>query len=194
MRKRVLITSALLIAAACTSKPDSMSEELRKDLDVAASSDGLALPDSRRGTQQVVSAMEQAPRAPTKIAASQRAIRHRRAESVSAPVETETAELSQETEPQAVSEAQVAADEAPPVAPRPVAVSVSYPGGNGGGRIGSGVGVDVGIGVGTMIGSILRGGAGGEDHCEIHDRRSGRRPIIGINTRIPVIRGTFPTN
>jgi len=41
-----------------------------------------------------------------------------------------------------------------------------------------------GRGVGGIIGVIIRGGAAGEDHCEIHDRR-GRRTGRGLPLPIP---------
>src|SRR5207253_11426539 len=79
MKKKLFITASVLIVAACSSKSDTMNDELKKDLDVAASSNDLS-PTSNGQGQQVVSAIEQAPPAPKKIAASQRAVRHRKAE------------------------------------------------------------------------------------------------------------------
>jgi len=197
MKRRVLITSAVLVVAACSPNSESMSDELKKDLDIAASSDGLSLASSSGQTQQVVSAIEQSPPAPKKIAASQRAVRHRRVETAPpAQVEAESGSPSAETEPQSLTDSPVATEDAPPVAPRPTPVVSSMPGGSGGsggGRMGDGVGVSTGVIIGTVMGVVLRGGAVGEDRCEEHERRGRSRPTIAINTRIPVIRGTFPS-
>lgn len=193
MGRKLLVMSTLLFAAACSQKKDSMSDELKQDLDVAASSDGLALASNKAGTQQLVSAIEQAPPAPKRKTASQRAVRHRRAESETAPVETETSSPLEQAEGQDVADASAAPVEIEPVtAPRPTAIMVSMPGRSGGGRMGSGMGV--GIEIGSMIGVVLRGGSVGDDHCEPAGRRTGSPIRIGINNRIPVIRGTFPSN
>ena len=167
-----------------------MSDELKNDLDVAASSDGLSLASGGGQSQQVVSAVEQAPPAPRRIVASQRAVRHRHVESgTPAPVEEEAGIPTTETELQSVEEAPVATTEDVPVAPRPTPVYSSIPGGSGQGRVGSRGGIGMGI---EIMGVILRGGSAGEDHCEPPGRRGTRGPTIGINGRIPVIRGTFP--
>lgn len=193
MKGKLFVTAAVLVAAACSPKDSAMSDDLKKDLEVAASSDGLSLASSGQ-SQQVVSSIEQAAPAPKKVAASQRAIRHRRAEiGAPAPVDAEAEVPIAETELQGMSEAPVATIDDAPVAPRPTPVAVSMPGGSGEGRGDSGVGVGTGVAIGTIIGVVLRGGAVGEDHCEPPGQRTGaRRPTIAINTRIPVIRGTFP--
>ncbi len=193
MKGKLFVTAAVLVAAACGPKSDSMSDELRKDLDVAASSDGLSLAANGQ-SQQVVSAIEQAAPAPKKIAASQRAVRHRRAEvGTPASVVAEAAVPTSDMELQSLSDAPVATNDDAPVAPRPTPVATTMPGGNGEGRGDSGIGVGVGVGIGTIFGVVLRGGGVGEDHCEPPGQRSGaRRPTIAINTRFPVIRGTFP--
>lgn len=192
MKGKLFITAAVLIAAACSPKSDPMSDELKNDLDVAASSDGLSLASNGGQSQQVVSAIEQSPPAPRKVAASQRAIRHRRAESETpAPVEVEAGVPTAETELQSMEDAPVATTDDAPVAPRPTPVMTSMPSGSGEGRGGSGVGVGVGIGI-EVIGVILRGGSVGVDHCPPPGSRRTRQPVISINNRIPVIRGTFP--
>jgi hypothetical protein len=193
MKRKLFITASALVIAACSSKSDTMSDELKKDLDVASSNDGLALASSGGQSQQVVSAIEQAPPAPKKIAASQRAVRHRQAESgTPAPVEVAAGTPTTETEPQSEEIAPVATNNDAPVAPRPTPQNTQMPGGNGEGRGGSGVGSS-GIGIGIEImGVVLRGGGVGEDHCEPPGRATRRPPPIAINSRIPVIRGTFP--
>ncbi len=168
-----------------------MSDELKKDLDAATSNDGLALASSGGQSQQVVSAIEQSPPAPKKIAASQRAVRHRKAETgTPAPVEAAGIPTT-ETELQSVENAPVATTNDAPVAPRPTPVMTSMPGGNGEGRGGSGIGAGIGIGI-QIMGVVLRGGGVGEDHCEPPGRGTRQPPPIAINNRIPVIRGTFP--
>lgn len=192
MKKRLFITASVLVIAACSSKSDTMSDELKKDLDVAASNNDLSLASGGQG-QQVVSAIEQAPPAPRKVAASQRAVRHRKAETgTPAPVQEAAGTPTSETELQAVEEAPVATNNDAPVAPRPTPQNTQMPGGNGEGRGGSGIGSS-GIGIGIEImGVVLRGGGVGEDHCEPPGRATRRPPPISINNRIPVIRGTFP--
>lgn len=194
MKRKLFLTAAVLVAAACSSKSDSMSDELKKDLDVAASNDGLSLASGNAQGQQVVSAIEQAPPAPRKIAASQRAVRHRRAETETpASVEAEAGIPSTETELQSESVSPVATNDDAPVAPRPTPVISSMPSGSREGRGDSGVGAGgsgIGIGIGTIFGVVLRGGGVGEDHCEPPGAR--RQPTISINNRVPVIRGTFP--
>ncbi len=170
-----------------------MSDDLKKDLDVAASSDGLALASSGAQSQQIVSSIEQSAPAPKKIAASQRAVRHRQAETgAPAPVEAQADVPTSDTELQSVSTAPVATNDDAPVAPRPTPVMTSMPGGNGDGRGNGGGGIGVGVGIGTIFGVILRGGSAGEDHCEPPGQRGASRPPISINNRFPVIRGTFP--
>lgn len=194
MMRNLLITASVLIAAACSSKSDTMSDELKKDLDAASSNDGLALASSGSQSQQVVSAIEQSPPAPRKIVASQRAVRHRRAEAgTPAPVEVSASTPSMETEPQSIENAPVATNNDAPVAPRPTPQNTQMPGGNGEGRSRSGIG-STGIGIGIeILGVVLRGGGVGEDHCEPPGRQTRRPPPpIAINSRIPVIRGTFP--
>lgn len=193
MKGKLFVTAAILVATACSPKSSEMSDELKKELDVAASSDGLSLASAGQ-SQQIVSSIEQAAPAPKRIAASQRAVRHRCAEvGTPAPVIAEAEVPTSETELQSISDAPVATSDDAPVAPRPTPVITNMPGGNGEGRGDSGVGVGTGVAIGTIIGVVLRGGGVGEDHCEPPGQRSGaRRPTIAINSRIPVIRGTFP--
>ena len=193
MKRKLFLTAAVLVASACSSKSDTMSDDLKKDLDVA-SSDGLSLASSNGQSQQVVSSIEQASPAPKKIAASQRAVRHRRAEAgTPAPVEAEAEFPTSDTQLQSVGTAPVATNDDAPVAPRPSPVMTTMPGGNGEGRGNGGSGIGVGVGIGTIFGVVLRGGSAGEDHCEPPGQRSGAsRPPIAINNRVPVIRGTFP--
>ena len=192
MNRKMFLTASVLVLAACSSKSDTMNEELKKDLDVAASNDGLSLTSNGQG-QQVVSAIEQAPPAPKKIAASQRAVRHRQVEKGDpAPVEAAAGTPTTETELQSMENAPVATTNDAPVAPRPTPVMTQMPGGNGEGHGGSGVGA-AGVGIGIeILGVVLRGGAVGEDHCEPPGRATRRPPPIAVNNRIPVIRGTFP--
>lgn len=190
MKRKLFLAASVLIVAACSSKSDPMSDELQKDLDVAGS-DGLSLA-STGGQTQVISAMEQSPPAPRRVAASQRAVRHRHVETgTPAPVEAAAGTPTNETELQSVENATVATNDDAPVAPRPTPVMTQLPGGNSEGRGGSGAG-SAGVGIGIeIIGVVLRGGNAGVDHCE-PPGRGNRGPVIAINNRVPVIRGTFP--
>lgn len=201
--KRVITGIALFAAVACGSSDQRMSDELEKDLELASSNDGLQLGGEAGVPQQLVSAVERTDPNPRRMAASQRVVRPRRVPDAPPEiVEEPEAEESDEAEPQSVEPSPVATEDAPPVAPRPRPILVSYPGGYGGGRAGGGSGVGGAIGVGIDIISavvVIRGGGVDGDRCEEHDRarRGGMRPTVTINNRIPVIRGvpvigTFP--
>ena len=188
----VLIGAAGLIVAACSGKDSKMNDELKKDLDMASTSDGLALAAPANKGSQVVSAIEQAtPPAPRQIASSRRVTKHKAAPTnTPAPVETQKADVSEEVVEQPVAVAPAPVEEAPTQAsPRPRAIEMP------------GSGVSVGRGGGSSIGSILGGisvvlRGGGVDGDECDPRTDGRRMPgtipSSINNRIPVIRGTFP--
>jgi hypothetical protein len=190
----VLISAAGLIVAACSGKDAKMSDDLKKDLDQASTSDGLALANASKGSQ-VVSAIEQAtPPAPRQVAPSRRVAKHTAAPTrTPAPVETRQADVSEAVVQQPTEVAPAPVEPAPTQSPRPQPIQVSTGNvsvGRSGGSGGSGLGAILG-----GISIVLRGGGVDGDSCD--PRTDGRRGGIGgsINQRIPVIYGgpsTFP--
>jgi hypothetical protein len=188
MRKSyVLIAGAALLAACSKDKNSAMDADLKKDLEVASSSDGITLSNAGVGTQ-VVSAIEQTAPPARQKAPSTRVRRH-----VAAPkspprvVQAQAPATVTQDEEQSV--AMNPASDAAPVSPRPRPVSVSYPSGpsSGGddGRVSSGSGA--GAILGTILGAVIRGGTVGDvDNCD--PRTDGRRTSrggISINSRMP---------
>jgi hypothetical protein len=192
--KFVLISAAGLIVAACSGKDARMSDDLKKDLDLASTSDGLALAPSAAKGSQVVSAIERTtPPAPRQIAQSQRVVKHKPAPRANpAPVVAQKADVSDEVENQPVAVAQAPTEPEPTQSPRPRPVEMPSGGGSGV-SVGRGGGSSVGSVLGGIIGVVLRGGIViGDDACD--PRTDGRRRNPGsINNRFPVgIGGTFP--
>ena len=186
----VLIGTAGLIAAACSGKDKAMSDDLKKDLDLASSSDGIALATPSAKGSEVVSAIERTnPPAPRQVAQSQRVARHKPApKAPPAPVDARKADVSEEVTAQPVSVAPAPTEQVA-TAPRPHPVDMpsgsGMPEGNGGG-------MSTGRVLGGIISVVLRGGGVDGDQCDPRtDGRRGRYPG-SINARIPVIRGTFP--
>jgi hypothetical protein len=193
MRKSYLLLAgagAVLLAACSGDKKASINDDLKKDLELASSSDGITLANSSPNAgQQVVSAIEQTAPPARQPAPSTRVKTHRVVHKAPPQVVKAPAPATvTETEPQTVAQAPVAADPTP-VSPRPQPVAVSYPSGSssGGddGRVSSG-GSSVGAVLGTILGAVIRGGVVGDgDNCD--PRTDGRRPTV--NQRIPV---SFP--
>lgn len=180
------ITGALALAA-CSGNDASMSDEFRKDLELASSTSPITLASSEAAAQ-VVSPIERTQPAPRRVANSQRVARHVPApRSTPAPVEAEVADVSEEIEEAPVYVAEAPVEEAPLPSPRPQPVA-SVGVGRGSGDDGIG---DRGIGAGDIIAVVLRGGHGGIDECD--PRVDGRRGRVhtAVNNRIPII-GTFP--
>jgi hypothetical protein len=178
---------------ACGGKDRAMSDDLRKDIELAGTADAITLATPTASKQQIVSAIERTtPPAPRRVAQSQRVPRHKPAPKLPPePVEAQKADVSEEIAEQPVQEAPTPLEPAPtPSArPRPVAIET----GSGTAR-GTGGGSNVGTILGGVVSVVLRGGMGGIDECD--PRTDGRRPTAGripisINQRIPVI-GTFP--
>ena len=187
----VLIGAAGLIVAACSGKSKSMSDDLKKDLDLASTSDGLTLAGSTAKGSQVVSAIERTtPPAPRRVAQSQRVVKHKPApRTPPAPVEAQVAEVTEEVVPQPLVETPAPTESAPAASPRPHPIEM--PSGSGV-QVGRGGGSNTGAVLGGIISVVLRGGGVDGDECDPRtDGRRGRVPI-SINSRIPVIRGTFP--
>jgi hypothetical protein len=189
----VLIGAAGLIVSACSGSSKTMSDDLKKDLELASTSDGLTLAANAAKASQVVSAIERTtPPAPRRVAQSQRVVKHKPApKAPPAPVETEVAQVTEEVEPQPVIETPAPTESAPAAAPRPHPIEM--PSGSGV-QVGQGGGSNTGAVLGGIISVVLRGGVVHGDECD--PRTDGRRGRVGtaiaINSRIPVIRGTFP--
>ena len=188
----VLIGAAGLVVAACSGKTSTMSDELKKDLDLASTSDGLALASSSAKGSQVVSAIERTtPPAPRQVAQSQRVVKHKPApRATPAPVETRAADVSEEVEPQPIAVAQAPVEPEPSQSPRPRPIEM--PSGSGE-SVGRGGGSNAGAILGGILGVVLRGGiVVGDDECD--PRTDGRRRApSSINQRFPVgINTTFP--
>ena len=198
MRKlSLLIGGAVIALAACSGdKKTASNNDLKKDLELASSSDGLGVgTGAANPSTQVVSAIERTAPAPKAPAASSKAHRYHKAPTQTvAPVTTEAPATVTTPEPTPVAPEPVAADPTP-VMPRPTPQTVSYPGGNTGNV---GRGTSTGSVLGAILGAVVRGavvgGMGDGDSCDPRtDGRRGRRggATISINQRIPRI-GTFP--
>jgi hypothetical protein len=189
MRKSYLFlagASAVLLAACSGEKKASINDDLKKDLELASSSDGITLANSSPNAgQQVVSAIEQtAP--PTRQQAPSAKVRHHKPAPKSPPqvVQTKAPATVAQNETQSVAPAP--ADDPTPVSPRPQPVAVSYPSGpsSGGddGRVSTGGGSGVGAVLGTILGAVIRGGVVGGDGDNCDPRQ--------VNTQLPP---RFPT-
>ena len=209
--RTVMLSLGVLAMAACgrneAQKVGALSDELRQELESAASSSQLELASAARDFEptRVVSDIEKGATPSPQPSTS-------RSRRVRAPAPRPEPEVSPEPEPVyeeseeiAVAEAAPTAEEPQPAEPAPVATRptptpVMFPaGGSGEGEVGE---TDRGgIGIGDIITVVIRGGGVGVDHCEIHDRRRGRGTItignfpggIAVNNRFPMVgRTTFP--
>ena len=184
---------AVLALAACGGNDVAMSDDFRKDLELAASTSPITLASAQTGPQ-VVSAIERTAPAPRRVTSSQRVARHVPApRSTPAPVEVEEADVIEEIEeaPVDISETPVEVASLPSPRPQPVAstgigsgngdIGTSRRGGIGAGEILAGAGI---------IAVVLRGGHGGIDDCD--PRVDGRRGRMAVNNRMPPVIGTFP--
>lgn len=190
MRKSYLLLAgagAVVLAACSGDKNTSINDDLKKDLELASSSDGITLANSSMmAGQQVVSAIEQTAPAPKKKAPSTTVKRHKPApKATPRVVETQALASTNDMDEQTVAPEPVYNDPMP-VSPRPQPIPVSYPGGassGNGGRVGGGSGA--GAVLGTILGAVIRGGTVGDvDRCDPrHDGRGGA--VISIN-RFPL--------
>jgi hypothetical protein len=192
MRKTYLLlagASAVLLAACSGDKKTAMNDDLKKDLELASSNDGITLASSGSAGTQVVSAIERTTPPSRQQTPSTRVRRHRAAPKAPPKVvQTEApATVAEETEMQSV--AMVPSDPAP-VSPRPQPVSVSYPSGpsSGGGDGRVSTGSTTGAVIGTILGAVIRGGVVGDvDECDPRtDGRRRRGTTISINNRFPL--------
>ena len=184
----------IALAACAGDKKPVANDDLKKDLELASSSDGLGVGTGTAspGTQ-IVSAIERTAPAPKRPAPRSKAHRYHRAPTQTpAPVTTEALATVTTPEQTAVAPEPVAVDPAP-VMPRPQPQTASYPGGNSG-NVGSGP--SAGSVFGAILGAVIRGavvgGMGGGDSCDprTDGRHRGGGVTISINQHIP--RGTFP--
>ena len=186
------VAGALVFAAACSGRDKSaMSDDFKKDLERASTASEITLP-SGQPAQQVVSDIERTtPPAPRRIASSQRVAKHKPAPTHNpAPVEVQHADVSDQVETAPAQPAPEPVTEAPLPSQRPQPVA-SNGAGTGQGDVGEGTG-HRGIGIGDIIGVVLRGGVVDGDDCDPRGAGPRRGGGIAINTRIPVIGGTFP--
>jgi hypothetical protein len=184
MRKSHLLIAgvgAVLLAACSGDKKSAINDDLKKDLEMASSSDGITLANASNSGTQVVSAIEQTTPPARHQAASAPVKRHHLApKSPPRVVQTKAPASVNQTEPQEVASAP--SNDATPVSPRPQPVSVSYPSGpsSGGddGRVSTGS--TAGAVIGTILGAVIRGGVVGDgDSCD--PRTDGRRQRGGIS-------------
>ena len=190
MRKSYLLLAgagAVLLAACSGDKKASINDDLKKDLELASSSDGITLANSSPNAgQQVISAIERTAPPARQQAPSTRVRRHKAApKSPPQVVQAQAPATVTETEQQSVASTPSANDPTP-VSPRPQPVAVSYPSGpsSGGddGRVSSG-GSSVGAVLGTILGAVIRGGVVvGDDNC---DPRTEGRNGRAVNNRLP---------
>ncbi len=193
MRKTYLLLAgagAVLLAACSGDKKLAMNDDLKKDLELASSNDGIDLANSSgNAATQVVSAIERTT-PPTRQQTPTTRVRRHRAAPKAPPqvVQTEAPATVAETVPQSVAPEQAGVDPTP-VSPRPQPVAVSYPSGSSSGGDDGSVsgGSTAGSVIGSILGAVIRGGVvGDDDQCD--PRTDGRRPTrggISINTRLP---------
>ena len=214
MRKiSLLIGGAVIALAACGGdKKPAANDDLRKELELASTPDGLGIGTGAASQPtQVVSAIERTTSGPRSPSLSSKARRYRKAPTHTvAPVTTEATATVTTPEPTDVAPEPVVTQPTLPM-PRPTPQTASYPGGNtgtvsGGNDAGSILGAIIGaVVVGAVMsghgGSVMRGGVviGGGDGDTCDPRTDGRRRNGGyINQRIPRIGnipvGTFPVS
>ena len=179
MRKTYLLLAGAAVLAACSGdKKVSMNDDLKKDLELASSSDGITLANSSPNAgQQVVSAIERTT-PPVKQQTPTNRVRRHKPTPKSPPqvVRAEAPATVAQNEEQSVAPSPV---DPTPVSPRPQPVAVSYPSGasSGGddGRVSSG-GSSAGAVLGTILGAVIRGGVVGDvDNCDPRTEGTMRR-------------------
>jgi hypothetical protein len=170
--------SVVLLSACGRQSKSAIDADLRKDLELASSDNGILLGNGAATSgQQFVSSIERTTPPAKSVAKSARVKRHRPAPKAPPQmVQTEAPAAVTESEIQSVATAPTAIESEAPVTARPQPMAVSYPNGP------SSVGSDGG---GSIFGAVIRGGVVGDvDHCDPRrTRRSG--PIIAINSQIP---------
>jgi hypothetical protein len=192
MRKTYLLlagASAVLLAACSGDKKAAMNDDLKKDLELASSNDGITLASAGDAGTQVVSAIERTAPPTRKQTPSTQVRRHKPApKSPPQVVRTQAPATVAENDQQSVAPEPVANDPMP-VSPRPQPVAVSYPSGSssGGddGRVSTGS--TAGAIIGSILGAVIRGGVVGDvDNCDPRTERHGGRSGVLINNRLPI--------
>jgi len=211
-RISLLIGGAVIALAACSGeKKTATNDDLKKELELASTSDGLGIGTGAvTPSTQIVSSIERTTPATKAPALSSKARHYHKAPTHTvAAVETEAPAVVTEPQPTPVATEPVAADPTPAM-PRPTPQTASYPGGNTGSvSRGSNTGSVLGAIIGAVVvgavmsghgGSVMRGGiviGGDGDTCDPRSDGRRRRDNGGyINERIPRIGnvpiGTFP--
>jgi hypothetical protein len=191
MRKTYLFLAgagAVLLAACSGDKKTAMNDDLKKDLELASSNDGITLASAGNAGTQIVSAIERTAPPARQQTPSTKVRRHRQApKSPPQVVRTEAPATVAENDQRSVAPERVGNDPTP-VSPRPQPVAVSYPSGpsSGGddGRVSTGS--TAGAVIGSILGAVIRGGVVGDvDNCD--PRTDGRRSRSGImiGRRVP---------
>lgn len=196
MRKTYLFLAGagtVLLAACSTDKKTSVNDDLKKDLELASSSDGITLANSSPNAgQQVVSAIERTAPAPKQKAPSNTVRRHKPAPKATPQVAQAQARATVTRDEEQTVAQSPSANDPTPISPRPQPVAVSYPSGpsSGGddGRV-SGGGSSAGAVIGTILGAVIRGGVVGDvDNCDPRTDGAGRGRSYP-NHQIPIIIG-----
>ena len=183
MRKVPVVAALLTVlsVAACQRKQVATDDALKKDLDLAGSSEGLSLAPSGP-SQKIESAIERGPqmpvthsrvKAPHRISSPERTAPPLSITPVTAVTQTAPAPVPAVQRPRPVDVSYPAAASSPSPAAVPVSDSPDDDSWSGGGqpRRGSGAG------------AVIRGGAVEGDHCD--PRPPEDRPPIAINSQIP---------
>jgi hypothetical protein len=174
MRKSSLLLAgvgAIVLVACSGDKKVAINDDLKNDLALASSDDGITLANaSPNAGQQVISAIERTTPPARQVAPSTRVRKHKAApKSPPHVVKTRAPATVAQTEEQSVSPEPVANDPTP-VSARPQPVAVSYPSGpSSGGDNGSvSRGSSAGAVIGTILGAVIRGGIviGDGDACD----------------------------
>jgi hypothetical protein len=192
------MATAAVAVAACSNQSRTAStpdEALSRDLAIAASE---AVELAPQGGGYALAAAEIAPPSATVKRSSSAPKPSPRVEPTPAPVSVEPAEVVAIAEEPQLDESPVGTPvetERPAPARRPAPIPVDFP-------VGGGDGPNDGGGIGAVIGVVIRGGAVGDDDCDLH-----RRPRPGIGggvmvgggspigiARGPVIRGGVAIN
>lgn len=176
----LLTVSVLAVACGKDAARTTMNDDLKRDLDLAASSATvLASAQSANAFSptEVPPAAAPVPKKTLKKASGPKAVRSKTPTVKATPEPVQVAE----TEAPSLQVATVATapesapdptvDNSMPAVPRPTpaAIPVSYPAGQGADN-GSGAGSGMGAVLGGILGAVIRGGTVDGDRCEIHQR------------------------
>lgn len=191
MTSLLFASAGVVLLSACGSQSKSaIDADLRKDLELASSDDGIALGNGAvTSGQQFVSSIERTSPPARNVAKSARVKRHRPAPKAPPQVvQTEAPAAVTDSDIQSVATAPIATEPDAPITPRPQPIAVSYPSGES--SVGSSGGSAAGVVIGTILGAVVRGGVVGDiDHC---DERTGRRrgTRVSINNGLPFPNGS----